>query len=213
MKPLSHGWFDHRSDIPRNLAALVGQVAIEWSMLERELEELIRILMDADIQVSRIVATGMNVRTRCVVTANYLQAHIMRQKIKPQHLETFTALTTKITESIEANRNMVVHGLWGKWKGGWAILRTSGTRQVVELQPELKKLARATLPQAMSMNTTTLHAIITEIVTVSRAIEKFSDDIHDELAPSLDKRPRYTRQRYQIRAHTKRIPQGQIQSS
>ena len=56
-------WFDHRTDIPQWAKNGVAQIIIEWSVLERELEELIRLLMDTDIQHVRILTARMNART------------------------------------------------------------------------------------------------------------------------------------------------------
>jgi hypothetical protein len=55
MKKLPWSWFDHRTDLPRWLLAGIGQIVVEWAVLERELEELIRVLMDADIRLGRIM--------------------------------------------------------------------------------------------------------------------------------------------------------------
>lgn len=54
-KKLKDGWFDHRTDLPQWLSIGIGQVIVEWAVLERELEEVVRLLMDADIAVGRIV--------------------------------------------------------------------------------------------------------------------------------------------------------------
>ena len=36
---LNLGWFDHRTDVPSWVASGIGQINVEWSVLERELEE------------------------------------------------------------------------------------------------------------------------------------------------------------------------------
>jgi hypothetical protein len=61
---LNLGWFDHRTDVPSWVALGIGQINVEWSVLERELEELIRLLMDIDIQPGRIIVNWMNAKTR-----------------------------------------------------------------------------------------------------------------------------------------------------
>lgn len=52
---LNPAWHDHRTDIPQWVLSGIGQVAAEWAVLERELEELIRLLMDVEIQHGRII--------------------------------------------------------------------------------------------------------------------------------------------------------------
>ncbi|MFZ2078275.1 MAG: hypothetical protein WAV38_16795 [Xanthobacteraceae bacterium] len=64
MKQLPWVWFDHRTDLPRWLTSRVGQIVIEWSVLERELEELIQMLLNTDIGFSRIMTNRMSARNR-----------------------------------------------------------------------------------------------------------------------------------------------------
>jgi hypothetical protein len=45
-------------------ATRVGQIVIEWSVLERELEELIQMLVNTDIGFSRIMTNRMSARNR-----------------------------------------------------------------------------------------------------------------------------------------------------
>ena len=55
IEKLKPAWFDHWTDIPQWIAGRIGHVAAEWSVVERELEELVRPLLDADIQLTRII--------------------------------------------------------------------------------------------------------------------------------------------------------------
>jgi hypothetical protein len=48
------GWFDHRTDLPQWITSRIAQIVVEWSVLERELEELIQMLVNTDIGFSRI---------------------------------------------------------------------------------------------------------------------------------------------------------------
>ncbi len=70
MKQLPWSWFDHRTDVPQWLASWIGRSAIEWSVLERELEQLIQLLLDIDIQSARILVNRMNARTRVNTATN-----------------------------------------------------------------------------------------------------------------------------------------------
>jgi hypothetical protein len=63
MKKLEWKWFDYRTDLPQWITSRVGQIAVEWSVLERELGQLIHLLTDSDIGIARIVTDRMNART------------------------------------------------------------------------------------------------------------------------------------------------------
>jgi hypothetical protein len=78
---LSLAWFDHRTDIPNWIASGIGRVAAEWSVLERDLEELIRLLMDADIQMVRVATNQINARVRILIATNLMQAHVTQNKL------------------------------------------------------------------------------------------------------------------------------------
>jgi len=96
IQKLKPAWHDYRTDIPQWVASGIGQVAAEWAVLERELEELIRLLMDIDPQHGRIIVNWMNAKTRSVTAQHLIQAHILQDKLKPHHLETFMKVAEKI---------------------------------------------------------------------------------------------------------------------
>ena len=50
----------------------IGQIVVEWALLERELEEIIRLLMDGPIRLGRITGKGMNAKTRVTVATNLI---------------------------------------------------------------------------------------------------------------------------------------------
>jgi hypothetical protein len=79
---LKPAWFDHRTDIPQWICNRIAYAVVEWAVLERELEELIRILMDGEIQQVRILVNNMNARTRVQTAANLIQAHMVLKKLK-----------------------------------------------------------------------------------------------------------------------------------
>src|SRR5215813_3198760 len=76
------GWFDHSTDLPDYITIGIGQIAAEWSVLERELEETIRLLMDADIQHVRILTNRMNAQTRHTAASQLIEGHIINGKLK-----------------------------------------------------------------------------------------------------------------------------------
>jgi len=63
MKQLSSIWFDHRTDLPQWITLRVAQILVEWSVLERELEQLIHMLINTDIGIARVVTNRMNAQT------------------------------------------------------------------------------------------------------------------------------------------------------
>ena len=192
MKQIAWSWFDHRTDVPQWLAAGVGQIAIEWSVLERELAEAIRLLMDTDIRTGRIVTTGMNMRTRVTVTANFIQSHIYESKLPANFLIDFDKISTLITE-LESNRNRFVHGLWDKRKGQWRVLQMSAARKAKQLEPELKKLSRSVLPEHTVVTEPILSDLSRKIVDASKQVEAICTTLSGALPPSQHTPPKYTR--------------------
>jgi hypothetical protein len=46
-------WFDHRTDLPTWITSRIGQIVVDWSVLERELEEPIQMLVNTNIGFTR----------------------------------------------------------------------------------------------------------------------------------------------------------------
>jgi hypothetical protein len=188
-------WFDPRTDLPQWLLSGIGQVIVEWAWLERELEEVIRILMDADIRLARIINKGMSAKTRVLVARNLLQARIYEQQLPPDMLTDFVSLGNRITVTTQNNRDMLAHGLWDRRNGKWRVLRVSATRATPQLRPELARLARAVLPSSEPITRTKLASYIGEIIGDANAVEAFGQRLVVELPPSQHKRPQYSRRR------------------
>src|SRR5262249_17358694 len=110
-------------------------VALEWSVLERELEELIRLLMDADIQFVRIAVNVMNARSRIVTAINLIQAHILQNKLATGYLSEFLKLGKRIDPGLLAKRDMLVLGFGSKHTGEWYVLRIRQSRSTPDLDP------------------------------------------------------------------------------
>lgn len=195
MKTIPWKWFDHRSDLPKWLTSGLGQIAVEWSMLEREMEELIRLLLDTDIRKGRISTTGMNLRTRMTVVTNFLQSYVYSSKLDPKFLADFEKLRLRISDKIELERNKMIHGLWDKRDGKWHVLRISAARVAPLVQPEIKRLARAVVPQTNPVSHQTLVTITRQIVQASHETLDFHDRLEAALAPLQNKSPVYTRRR------------------
>jgi CII-binding regulator of phage lambda lysogenization HflD len=107
---LKPAWFDHRTDIPQWICNRIAYAVVEWAVLERELEELIRILMDGEIQQVRILVNNMNARTRVQTAANLIQALMVLKKLKRRDRTRLNNLGKKI-ETAQNNRDMLARSL------------------------------------------------------------------------------------------------------
>jgi len=76
-KKLKTVWFDHRTDLPQWISVGIGQAVAEWAVLERELEEVIRILLDDEIEQVRILVNTMSVRARDATIKHLVESHIL----------------------------------------------------------------------------------------------------------------------------------------
>lgn len=195
MRRLPWIWFDHRTDLPSWLLRGIAQVIVEWSVLERELEEAIRLLMDTNTRVGRIVANKMNARTRVALINNFIQTWVYYEKFEPRLISEFAKFSRHLTEVLEVKRNTLAHGVWGRRKGKWYVLRVTGKAETPELAPDMTHLSRAVLPRSELITAKTLRSTTREIVAASKKIEKFCDRFAAALAPLQNKRPEYTRRR------------------
>jgi hypothetical protein len=164
---LNLSWHDHRTDLPNWLVEGIGQIAVEWSVIERELEELIRLLMDADIQQTRILANPLNARTRTTVAENLIQALILADRLDTSHLKQFVKIAKIVDPSLQSRRDLFIHGVWDEYKGRWCVLRTRQHRDTPELAPHLEKLRRAVLPQREIIDQNTLPELARKISVLS----------------------------------------------
>src|SRR5262245_33423632 len=111
IQKLKPAWHDYRTDIPSWILKGIGQVVAEWAVLERELEELIRLLMDIRIEFGRIAVNWMSASTRAATAQHLIQVRILDDKLERRHLETFTKLAKKIGD-LQTKRDILAHGLW-----------------------------------------------------------------------------------------------------
>ena len=197
MKELSLSWFDHRTDLPQWIASRIAQIVVEWSVLERELEELIQMLMNTDIGFSRIMTNRMNARTRIAAASSLIELYVFHKRIDASFLEEFEKIGARINNETQNRRDIVAHGLWSRTKGKWWVLKLRGQRPTPELKPELKRLSRAFLPQQEAVTKEKLDTTIQKIVSDARAVEDICKRLHGarpaeqfQYAP-----PNYTRRR------------------
>jgi hypothetical protein len=197
MKQLPWVWFDHRTDLPQWLTSRIGQIVAEWSVLERELEELIQMLMNTDIGFSRVMTNRMSARNRIDAALSLIEWYVYHGRIKASYLKEFEKLRSRITNATQSKRDMVAHGLWGFKAKNWWVLRLRGQRSTPELRPKLGKLTRALLPQRELITIRQLDQIVRDIIFDARAVHAFCKRVHRvrpkeqfQYAP-----PKYTRRR------------------
>jgi hypothetical protein len=195
MKQLPWSWHDHRTDLPRWLTSGIGQIIVEWAVLERELEELIRLLMDVDIRSGRIACNRMNARNRIEMAKNLIQGHVYHRKLPATFLRDFLALGKKIAEKVQYKRDMVAHGVWDRTTGKWYVLRLAASRKTPTLAPEIEGLSRAVLPQRQPITAADLRKTTDEVVAKSESVVAFCQRLQCALSPLRYKPPQYTRRR------------------
>jgi hypothetical protein len=131
-----------RLDIPSWLAKGIGQIASEWSHLEWQFEDAIRILLQTDVKRGRIVTTGMNIRGRCTCLLSLMHALNLDRAL----ISTVNEINKRICDQLESERNTVVHGLWTKADKEWRLLIRSGARKQ-PIPGRWGKFKRSVLPE------------------------------------------------------------------
>jgi hypothetical protein len=197
MKQLPSAWFDHRTDLPQWIISRIGQILVEWSVLERELEQLIQMLVNTDIGIARIITNRMNARERISAISSLIEWYVYHEQLGASFLKEFNKLGNRVTATTQNKRDMVAHGLWSRIEGRWCVLKMRGQRATPKLRPELEKLSRRFLPQREIITREKLDAIIEEIISDARAIEGFCKRVHRMLPKEQFQYapPTYTRRR------------------
>jgi hypothetical protein len=190
-------WFDHRTDLPQWITSRVGQIIVEWSVLERELEQLIQMLLNTEIGFLRIMTNRMNAQNRISAASSLLGWYVYHGRFKSSFLDEFRKIGNRIKNETQSKRDKVAHGLWSFKDGKWWVLRLRGERSIPELRPEFKKLSRALLPQRELITKRELDKIIRQIISDARAVEVFCRRVHRVRPPEQFKYepPKYTRRR------------------
>lgn len=187
-------WFDHRTDLPQWLSIGIGQTVAEWAFVEKELEGLILVLTNGDFEQNRILLFKVNTWTRITVIKALIESHILKKKLSQAEKETFANIAKKI-EKKQGDRNLVAHGLWTKRGKSWKVLQTSGSRSIPELQPTISNLARAVLPQSVSVTHAKLLSYCRTAARIAKQVEALSRHIDKKLGPTQQTWPNYTRRR------------------
>ena len=206
-------WISHRTDVPQWLAAEVGRIAVEWSDLEWQLEEIIRLLVPTHIQHSRILTNRMSMRNRLRVAENLALAHANNKTLPKKFYEDMREFSTKI-ERVEVERNYFIHGHWGRREGVWQLLISVGSR---ELPEPTGRLPRAVLPQRLPITTketgkarATIKGIRDELISFRQKLE--ASKLEAALTPSIYISPRRIRQGLPSLARKKRASSPRLES-
>jgi hypothetical protein len=203
IRKLQPEWFDHRTDIPQWICNGIAHAAAEWAVLERETEELIRILLDGELQQTRILVNSMNVRTRLNTALDLIQAHIIQKKLGKRHRTRLSSLRKKV-EEVQTKRDMLAHGLWSKYQGKWHVLRMRQSRPTPQLRPTMENLSRAVIPQRELITQQKLTAIALDIVLAAKRVQIFCAYLSRVLAPLQNTPPQYSRRRRNYRRPKKK---------
>jgi hypothetical protein len=192
----------HRTDIPQWLAAEIGRIAAQWSDLEWQFEETIRLLLTVGIKEGRIVTTGMNLKTRLMTASNLMQGRLLEKAVSVELCDELTDLGERIKRA-EEDRNKLVHGLWGLVEGLWYLLWQRQQRAVADFgkraHGKSMKLKRAVLPQHELISRTKTGAIRSELKACADAMVAFCAKLEAALPPSPHKSPRRVKQTVPLR--------------
>jgi len=195
VKRLPWRWHDYRTDLPKWLTSDIGKIIVAWSVFERELEELIRLLMDVDIMIGRVTSKRLNAKSRFQVAVNLVQGLVYYDRLKPGMLKELITFRRKIFEPLESKRDMLAHGLWDRDKGKWCVLWLAESRETPTLAPELMSLSRAVLPQIVRLTHADLREIERQIAEATKSLVGLCERFGSALAPLQHKPPKYTRRR------------------
>jgi len=182
-------WIETRTDLPDWIAIGIGRIAIEFSEIEWQLEETIRVLMDTSVKFGRIITDGMPFRSRLEKVRHLLQAYVWDQLIDGDTLGKNFSSFEELAKDCGDVRNMYAHGLWGHRDGQWVVKRTSNVRDGDSLAPEIKKMARAVIAQPHVVTSEVLASHLEKIRKCRAQIQELRAHIQNALPPPNHKSP------------------------
>lgn len=205
MKKLPWIWVVERTDIPKWLATDIGRVAVEWSYLEFQTQEIIRLLMATNVKFARIITTGMSLRTRLQNTSHLLHAYVYNEDIDKSLIDGFSHITYYINNQIEPDRNYLIHGTWAKVEGKWILIRSArGSRGHSQLGKF--KLPRSVLPELKPWTHEKTEELRAKIQKAHTDLDTFTTNLETALPPSSHKSPRQRKQDRPSRARKTTSP-------
>src|SRR5262249_13871440 len=160
-------------------------IAVEWAMLERELEEVLRLLLAVDIMSGRIMAHDMRARTRIEAATLLIEARGHDDLISKSLFDEFVKIGSHISNQLHLRRDLVVHGLWNSRKRAWCVLRMKAKRQTPKGLPRrLQKLSRPVIPEPVPFDRKKLNDLVDEIVDWAKRVEAFCGKLKGALPQS-----------------------------
>ena len=163
--------------------------------------------METNVKFARIIATGMNLRTRLQNVNNLLHAYVYGGTLPVEFIDEFKKLSKRIDVKVETDRNNLVHGTWARVDGKWLLIRSAkGTRGHSQLKGF--KLPRAVLPQLEPWSRDKTEAIRKKIKQARADLDSFTTKLENALPPSPHKSPRQRKQDRPSRARKNKAPLG-----
>lgn len=189
MKKLDWIWTVERTDVPKWIATDIGRIAVEWSYLEFQTQEIIRLLMVTHIKFARIISARMMLRTKLLNISDLLHSYVYYDQLPQQLLDEFSSISEFINSQIERERNDLIHGTWGRVEGKWLLIRTPrGSRGHSQLKKF--KLPRAVLPQHTEWTSAKSQKVRDNISKARADLDAFTTKLEAALPPSPHISPR-----------------------
>ncbi|OKO73614.1 hypothetical protein [Bradyrhizobium sp. NAS96.2] len=94
-------------DLLRSEIFTIGLVAVYWSYLEHAAERMIWAILEVDASTGRAITAPIQMRSRLKMLVSLIEAR------HPPLLEAVKNIKDTI-EKLEADRNLVVHGIWAR---------------------------------------------------------------------------------------------------
>src|SRR2546423_4663272 len=88
----------------------IGLIAIHWSYLEHAIEQLIWVILELNTSTGRAITSDLQMRGRLKMLRKLIDAKHPPMSDVIQNL-------TKTIQSLEDDRNLIVHGIWGRRDG------------------------------------------------------------------------------------------------
>jgi hypothetical protein len=177
-------WINKRSDIPNWIAVGIGRIAAEWSYIEWQFEEIIRLLLQVDITRGRLITFGMKTRTRAE-----LIAPLARTMPETRSLANTALRIGAHAGELQSERDRLAHGLFGKIGRDWYVIKMKGSRPY-----QGKPLPRSELPEREKITQNKIRLVRSQFRKLRHDLDDLQAEVISALPPSPHKRPSQLRQ-------------------
>ena len=153
-----------------DIGQAIGGVAAAWSALEYEMEVTIRQLAKTSMKVTRILVTGMNLRTRLGCIEGLMQL----RKATAAQQKALKKFSDEITLKLEPDRNKVVQSLWHRDQAGaFHLIRTSGSWTA----PKIGRVKRAVMAEVEPINSAHIRGTQMRILDACRRFREWRESL------------------------------------